>query len=85
MKMNKIISFLLTLAIIIGTFPATLVSAEWDGTAAASLSGTGTDNDPYIISNAAELKLAEELINANANKEAKAANSPVAEIDYEGK
>ena len=66
MIMKKFITTLLSLALVIGMCPAMIANAE------VTLSGTGVENDPYIIATAEDLKLARDLINANANGEADA-------------
>ncbi len=58
--MKKIISTLLSLALVIGMCPA-MVSAE------TTLSGTGVEGDPYIIATVDDLKLARDLINADTD------------------
>ncbi len=73
--MKKIISTLLSLALVIGMCPAMIANAE------VTLSGTGVENDPYIIATAEDLKLARDLINANANGEADACFKVTSDID----
>ena len=59
---RKILALILSVAIIASAIAVTFVSAatgEWDGSAATSFSeGSGTVNDPYLVSTPAELMLA---------------------------
>lgn len=77
--MKKIMSVLLTLAMLVGLMPVMAVNAAWDGNSASSLT---VQDGVYLISNAAELKKANELITANANGEAAASYKLTANIDY---
>ena len=74
---NKILSMVLSILLISSALSATLgVSAEtsgdisvWDGTAADNFAGgTGTESDPYLISNGAQLKHLADKVNANNGK-----------------
>lgn len=76
--MKKFITSLLSLALVIGMCPAMLANAE-----TVTLQGTGIETDPYLISSAAELKAARDMINANANGEATAYYEVTADIDLE--
>ena len=78
--MKKIMSVLLTLAMLVGLMPVMAVNAAWDGNSASSLT---VQDGVYLISNAAELKKANELITANANGEAAASYKLTANIDFE--
>lgn len=73
--MKKFITTLLSLALVIGMCPAMVANAE------VTLSGTGVENDPYIIATAEDLRLARDLINANANGEADACFKVTSDID----
>jgi len=59
MKRTRIIAVLLTVVMLLAVMPFSAVSAAgkvWDGTVASSFaSGNGTEDDPYIITNGAEL------------------------------
>ncbi len=59
MKSRKFLAFLLTAVMILAIMPFSAVSAAgevWDGSVASSFaSGSGTENDPYIITTGAEL------------------------------
>lgn len=97
-KMKKITSVLVALAMLLTMLTAMPVSAEtsaWgdESVATAFAGGTGTTTDPYLISNAAELRYANDLINSgatyqNANAETKyyyaAAYKLTADIDMGG-
>lgn len=68
--MKKIISTLLSLALVIGMCPilasADEVTPAWDGTAAESFAGgAGTKSDPWQIETAAQLKLASDTVNSS--------------------
>ena len=67
--MKKIISYLLTLMLVIGMCPAMANAAEvWDGNSATEFSGgDGSTTAPYEIATAAELALARDRINANTD------------------
>lgn len=96
--MKKITSFFVALAMLATMITAMPVSAEtsaWgdESVATAFAGGTGTTTDPYLISNAAELRYANDLINSgatyqNANAETKyyyaAAYKLTADIDMGG-
>ena len=58
--MKKITSWLLTVVMIATLFTAVPVSAE---TATGFAGGTGTKDDPFIISNVAELNYLNEVVN----------------------
>lgn len=74
--MKKLLSFVLVAvmiaslaasAVVINVGAASEVSV-WDGTSAsASLSGSGTKTDPYLIQSAADLKYLANAVNANYN------------------
>jgi len=59
MKRTRIIAVLLTAVMLLAVMPFSAVTAAgnvWDGTMASSFaSGSGTEDDPYIITNGAEL------------------------------
>ncbi len=61
MKRTRFLALLLTAVIILAIVPFSAVSAAgkvWDGSVASSFaSGSGTENDPYIITTGAELAL----------------------------
>ena len=85
--MKKIISTLLSLALVIGICPI-LASADevatWDGTAAESFAeGSGTEADPYKIYTAAELKLASDTVNSAPRNEVLYYFSLQNDIDYQ--
>ena len=61
--MKKITSWLLTLVMFATMFTAVPVSAE---TVTGFAGGTGTDEDPYKIANAAQLRYMNELVNTGA-------------------
>lgn len=42
----------------------TVAETSWDGSKATSLSGSGTQSDPYLIANASDLALVSEKVNA---------------------
>ena len=72
--MKKIISLLMTLAIVIGTIPA-IVSAEtttatgWDGVTTEAPTGSGTSSDPYEIATAEQLAYVRDWVNAGTNRD----------------
>jgi len=59
MKRTRILAVLLTAVMLLAVMPLSAVTAAgnvWDGTVASSFaSGSGTESDPYIITNGAEL------------------------------
>ncbi len=65
MKRTKIISLVLTVVMLLAVMPFSAVSAAsniWDGSVAEGFaSGSGTEDDPYIITNGAELALLSEI------------------------
>ncbi len=83
--MKKIISLLMSVAIVIGMIPAmasATTTTGWDGAAATAYAGgTGIAGDPYLISNAAQLKLAQQQINSGDAEDAHF--KLIADIDYE--
>ena len=80
MIMKKIISTLLSLALVIGMCPAMIANAAIDG-----IEGAGTSESPYLIADADDLKAARDAINADtAGTGAAAAHYLVTEdIDLE--
>lgn len=69
--MKKITSILVVLTLLATLFTAVPVSAasdNWGGEAVATAfaGGTGTTSDPYLISNAAELRYMNDLVNSGA-------------------
>ena len=73
--MKRLLSFLISMAIVLGTLPAVIVSAE-----VTSLNGSGTETSPYEISTAEELAFAVDMIN---NTDANTAHFKLlADIDY---
>lgn len=73
--MKRLLSFLISMAIVLGTLPAVIVSAE-----VTSLNGSGTETSPYEISTAEELAFAVDMIN---NTDANTAQFKLlADIDY---
>lgn len=82
--MRKIISTLLSLAIVIGTLPMMIAMA--DEQTAGEYTGSGTESDPYLISNAAQLKKMRDDVNADSDDstgKAKAFYRLTADIDLE--
>ena len=86
--MKKITSWLLTVAMIATMFTAVPVSAE---TTTGFAGGTGTKDDPFLISNVAELNYLNEVVNTGATYEDaegttknyyQAAYKLTADIDY---
>lgn len=75
--MRKTISWLITLTIVLGLCPVMAVNAAWDGQAAESLKA---ENGVYLISSAAELKLASDMVNGGSTA---AKFKLTADIDYE--
>lgn len=71
--MKKIISLclvavMLLSAMIVGVAADDPAVSVWDGTSAStSLSGTGTEDDPWLIQSAADLKYFADTVNANYN------------------
>ncbi len=64
--MKKLLTALLTIAMLlsIACLPAYAAGNAWDGTVATAFaSGTGTENDPYIISNASQLAYLAQSVN----------------------
>ena len=62
--MKRVISLFLTLMLVATAFPVSFVYADDAVTeivASESLTGAGTDNDPYIISSAEDLKKANDI------------------------
>jgi len=66
--MKKTIVLLLCLALTLSSlcvFPVSAATEAWDGeTASTSLSGSGTEDDPYLIQNGADLDFMRKKINA---------------------
>lgn len=65
--MKKLISIILTLAMILSMVAVLTVStsAAWDGTTVSTgLNGTGTEADPYLIETAADLAYLAQTVNA---------------------
>ncbi|MCQ2478142.1 MAG: hypothetical protein MJ091_02830, partial [Clostridia bacterium] len=58
---KRVLSLVLSFALILGTIGSSFIFANatasgvWDGNMSASLSGTGTETDPYLIQNSADL------------------------------
>ena len=63
MNKNRILSYLLTIAIVLGMVPAITVSAS-----VTYAGGTGTKADPYLISTAEQLKYMRDTVNAGDGK-----------------
>ncbi len=67
---SRMLSLTLSLLLIICAIPMAVVPAVatepdvWDGTASASLSGTGTSSDPYLIQSAKDLAYFASSVNA---------------------
>lgn len=69
-KVKKVLALLLALVMGIGCLPASASAAEtqkqWDGTVAEEFAGgNGTKEDPYLISDGAELALVAQRVNAD--------------------
>lgn len=68
--MKKIISLLMSVAIVIGMIPA-MASATtdtgWDGVTTTAPTGSGTSSDPYKIANAAQLAYMRDWVNEGTN------------------
>lgn len=69
-KVKKVLALLLALVMGIGCLPASALAAEpqklWDGTVAEAFAGgNGTKEDPYLISDGAELALVAQRVNAD--------------------
>ena len=74
--MKKTLTLLLCLALVLSSLciiPVAAATEVWDGeTVSTSLSGSGTEEDPYLIQNGADLAFMRETINAGeANAEDK--------------
>ena len=70
--MKRLISILLTVAMLLTAFPLSTVFAadeidKWDGIAVASSfdGGSGSEDDPYLISTCAQLVLLRNIVNAS--------------------
>ena len=55
-RTNRVLAILLTLMMVIGMFPMTAFAAAWDGDITdRDWNGSGTQQDPYLLSSAEEL------------------------------
>lgn len=80
---KKIISLVLSLAVVIGVLPIFPVFANNEST--VTLTGSGTSENPYLISNAAELKTARDLINGESTDYASMSFKLTDDIDFDNK
>lgn len=66
---SKLLAFLLALIMIIGMFPVNVFADEWDGNPSTEAPiGSGTVDEPYQISNAAELKWFADTVNSSTKQ-----------------
>ena len=79
------LAVLMLLAAVMFVIPAAGVKAAWDGTAASSFAGgSGTEAEPYLISNANELALLAEKVNDGDNAYNSGSYKLIADINVSG-
>ena len=72
--MKKALSLILTIVMVLSIIPSNAMAAvaAWDGGVASTFdSGNGTDKNPYIIANGAQLAYLAKTVNAGTNYENK--------------
>lgn len=64
-QLVAIVVAILMLATIVTSTALAEEAAAWDGTASTSLKGTGTEDDPYLISSAADFAFMSKMVNTS--------------------
>ncbi|MCM1114463.1 MAG: DUF4430 domain-containing protein [Clostridium sp.] len=68
-KLLRLLSLILAVTMVISMMPMTVLAAEWDGTPSADAPiGSGTADEPYQITNAADLKWFADKVNGSTAK-----------------